>query len=76
MPTAPLQSPLLSVSRTAEALVVPGPSRQLAPIVVRVNDTKVLINALDLLEEQRSLHDAEAALRRRAIQGLQDLNSE
>jgi len=51
-------------------------SRQLALIAVRVNDTKVLINALDLLEEQRLLHDAEAALRRRAIQGLQDLNSE
>jgi hypothetical protein len=51
-------------------------SRQLSPIDVRENDTKVLVNALDLLEEQRPLHPAEADLRRRAIQSLQDIHSE
>ena len=43
---------------------------------VHENDMKVLINAIDLLEEQRPLHPAEAALRRRITQGLQDIHSE
>lgn len=51
-------------------------SRRLTPVQVRENDIKVLINALDLLEEQRTLHPNESALRRAAILGLQDVHSE
>lgn len=45
-------------------------SRRQSTIDVRENDTEILINALDLLEEQRPLQANEASLRCRAIQGL------
>jgi len=51
-------------------------ARRLTPIKTREHEIKLLINALDLLEEQRALHPNEASLRRAAIQGLQDLYSE
>jgi hypothetical protein len=39
-------------------------------------DTKILIDALDLLEETRPLSRQEAALRRLAIQGVRDIQTE
>lgn len=51
-------------------------ARQLRPLVQRENDTKVLIDALDLLEEERDLTSAEATLRRLAITTLQAIHSE
>ncbi|KAF8670729.1 hypothetical protein HU200_050394 [Digitaria exilis] len=51
-------------------------SRQLRPLDQRENDTKSLVDALDLLEEVRPLHHSEDTLRRLAIQGLQAINQE
>jgi len=51
-------------------------SRRQRPLDQRENDTKILINALDLLVEEQPLHVSEAALHRLAVQGLQDIHSE
>jgi len=51
-------------------------SRRILPIAQREIDTKLLIDALDLLEECRSLSEEENSLRLLAIQGLQTINSE
>ncbi|KAF8670726.1 hypothetical protein HU200_050391 [Digitaria exilis] len=51
-------------------------SRQLWPLDQRENDTKSLVDALDLLEEVRPLHHSEDTLRRLTIQGLQAINQE
>lgn len=50
--------------------------RRVRPIDQRENDTKILIDALDLLEETRCLTSAEASLRRLAVHGLQAIHSE
>ena len=41
----------------------------------REQDTKVLIDLLDLLKETRRLRTNEAKLRLLAVQGLQDIHS-
>nr|CAB3445827.1 unnamed protein product [Digitaria exilis] len=46
------------------------------PLHQREHDTKLLINALDLLEEECPLSIPEKTLRRLAIQGLQSMQSE
>lgn len=51
-------------------------ARRLWPITERKNDTKILIDALDLLEEERDLSKAEAQLRRLATTALQEINNE
>ena len=51
-------------------------SRRQRPLVQREGDTKILIDALDLLEEERPLHASEAALRCLAVRSLQDIRSE
>ncbi|KAF8733580.1 hypothetical protein HU200_014885 [Digitaria exilis] len=51
-------------------------ARRQSPMIQREKDTKILIDALDLLEEVRSLTKAEATLRRIAVQGLRSINSE
>lgn len=51
-------------------------SRRLPPLHQREIDTKALINALDLLEEQRPLTSPESTLRRLAIAGLQSIQAE
>ena len=51
-------------------------SRRILPIAQRETDIKLLVDALDLLEECRPLSDEEHALRLLACQGLQDINSE
>lgn len=40
------------------------------------NDTKALVDALDLLEEAHPLSPQEATLRRLAIQGVRDIQTE
>lgn len=45
-------------------------------LLIREKLTQILINALDLLEEERTLSFPESTLRRLAIQGLQSLQSE
>ena len=50
-------------------------SRRQLPLTQREFDTKVLINALDLLEEARPLCANEAALRQLAVQGLQSIHA-
>jgi len=51
-------------------------SKRRLDLAQREIDVKLLVCALDLLEETRPLHNGEATLRRLAIQGLQDINSE
>jgi len=51
-------------------------SRRQLPVDQRHQDLKILINALDLLEEVRPLHASEAALRLHAVHGLQTIHSE
>jgi hypothetical protein len=50
-------------------------SRCQLPLDQREKDTKIVINALDLLEETRPLQTNEATLRRLALQGVQDIHS-
>ena len=51
-------------------------ARRLGPLDQRENDTRILIQALDLLEEARPLNANETALRRLAAQAIQDVNCE
>lgn len=51
-------------------------AKRLRPLDVREWDTKILINALDLLEEERQLAGKENELRSLAIQELQAIHSE
>lgn len=51
-------------------------AKRIGPIDQREHDTKILINALDLLEKERVLTPAESTLRRIAAQGLQETNAE
>ena len=51
-------------------------AKRLPPLEQRATDIRILIKALDLLEEQRSLHPDELRLRRAAVQGLQDTHAE
>ena len=51
-------------------------ARRLGPLDQREYDTRVLVQALDLLEEARPLNANEAALRRLAAQAIQDINRE
>jgi len=50
-------------------------AKRLPPLEQRATDIRILIKALDLLEEQRSLHPDELRLRRAAVQGLQDTHA-
>jgi len=51
-------------------------AKRLIPIDQRAQDTRILINILDLLEEQRALQPNEKKLRCIAIRGLQDIHAE
>ena len=51
-------------------------AKRLLPLAQRENDTKILIDALDLLEEQQKLNSNEQELRRVAIQGLHNVQAE
>lgn len=51
-------------------------ARQLTPLSQREQDTKILVDVLDLLEEVRPLSHAELTLHRLAIYGLGVINQE
>jgi len=51
-------------------------ARRQRPLEERAGDTKTLIAALDLLEEERPLSDCEAKLRTLATQSLQNIHTE
>jgi hypothetical protein len=46
------------------------------PLTQREQDTRLLLQALDLVEEARPLNPNEATLHRLAAQGIQAINSE
>lgn len=51
-------------------------AKRIGPVFQREIDTKILLQALDLLEEERALSHAEASLRHIVIRGLQDIQKE
>ena len=51
-------------------------AKAVKPIDQRAHDTKILIRAIDLLEEARPLHPEEAELHRLAADGLQAIHAE
>jgi len=51
-------------------------AKRLLPLAQWENDTKILIEALDLLEEQQKLNSNEQELRRVAIQSLHNVQAE